>query len=73
MRILLIAAAVLAVAYLYGWRFHPEAIGSKTKRPVFTQSAKDNKVAGWHPGEFLDGFNGNRDFKSRQERAGQKV
>jgi hypothetical protein len=66
MKMALVLVGFLLVAVLYGWRFHPDAIG--TKRPLITREASGNKVAQWNPAGFLDRFNGNKDFQREQSK-----
>jgi hypothetical protein len=65
MKMIIFIWIMLALAALYGWRIHPEAIGKNA--PVFTRNAKDNVMAKWKPAEFLDRFSGERDYRKRQE------
>lgn len=64
MKAFAIAVILILIAVAYGWRFHPENIG--TRRPVITREAKGNKVGQWKPAGFLDRFNGNREYQQEQ-------
>ena len=66
MKLLLVLIGLMIVAGLYGWRFHPDAIGST--RPIFTLEANKSKFAHWHPAEFLDRFSGDREYKMEREK-----
>ncbi len=68
---------LIILAWLYGWRIHPQEIlnyipfragNSPYKNPIFVQESKKNLMARWHPQDLLDGFNGNREFNERQTR-----
>ena len=63
MKAFFIVVGLIMIAVLYGWRFHPDAIG--TRRPLITREARGNKVAQWQPDGFLDRFNGNREYNKK--------
>ena len=72
---------LLVAAWLYGWRFYPQVIfdyppfktkGASVKRHFFTHEAKNNMLAKWHPGDFLDQFNGERDHRMQEQARQQK-
>ena len=63
---------LLVFAWLYGWRFYPQNIlnylpgkhAHVVKGPIITHEAKNNKLARWRPQDFLDNFNGNKEYNA---------
>lgn len=78
MKYWIVLFVLLFAAYLYGWRFHPEHIGAympgshAPKQPIFEQVASQNAVSHWRPQDFLDNFNGNKEFRAAHPNAEQR-
>lgn len=77
----ILVLVLLVAAWLYGWRFYPQAIldyppfktkGPSFKKPILTHDPKNNVLAKWHPADFLDRFSGEREHKMQEQARQQK-